>query len=52
VLTRGLPAATFWTVFSPTHGTDAQVTDIWADDEWDTIRSRGLKPSSRQTAKV
>jgi hypothetical protein len=52
VLTRGLPAATFWTVYSKTHGTDAQVTDIWADDEWDTIRSRGLKPTSRQTAKV
>lgn len=51
VLTRTLPAGTFWTVYSPTAGTDAQVTDIWCDDEWDTVRSRGLKGTTRQTAK-
>src|SRR4051812_33177742 len=51
VLNRTLPGGTFWTVYSPTAGTDAQVTDVWCDDEWDTVRSRGMKPTTRQTAK-
>lgn len=51
VLTKTLPAGTFWTVYSGVGGFDAQVTDIWCDDEWDTIRSRGLRATTRQTAK-
>ena len=52
VLTKALPGGTFWTVYSPTQGTDAQVTDVWCDDEWDTVRSRGLKATNRITKKV
>ena len=33
------------------HGT-SPVTNVWVDDEWDTIRSRGLKSTSRVTATV
>jgi len=52
VLTKSLPPSTFWTVWSKLHHTDAQVTDIWCDDEWDTVRSRGMKSTKRVTAKV
>jgi hypothetical protein len=27
------------------------VTDWWVDNEWDTVRSRGLKADSRITGK-
>jgi hypothetical protein len=27
------------------------VSDAWVDDEWDTVRSRGLRASSRVTVK-
>lgn len=50
VLNHQLPSGTFWTVWSPTHKTDAQVTNVWCDDEWDIVRSRGLKGTSRITA--
>lgn len=49
VLHSGLPANTFWTVWSPTGGFDSQVTDNFVDDEWDTQRSRGLSATTRQT---
>lgn len=52
VLKPGMPAATNWVVWSNTEGkAQGGVTDIWVDDEWDTIRSRGLKGTSRVTAK-
>lgn len=31
-----------WQVFSKTLGQSNDVTNTWVDDEWDTIRSRGL----------
>jgi len=34
-------------VYSPTNSAFYQTTEAWVDDEWDTIRSRGLKPSTR-----
>lgn len=46
-LGAGLPPSTFWTVFSPKLGSDAQVTNVWVDDEWDTLRSRGLRSTKR-----
>jgi hypothetical protein len=52
VLTKSLPPGTFWTVWSKANGSDAQVTDVWCDDEWDTQRSRGMVATTRQTAKV
>lgn len=46
-----------WSVFSPTtaatNGVDSayfQVESVWVDNEWDTVRSRGRKPTSRVTA--
>jgi hypothetical protein len=46
-----------WSVYSPTDavqkGTDAsyyQVESVWVDNEWDTVRSRGRKPTSRISA--
>jgi hypothetical protein len=49
VLGKNMPSGMFWTVYSRKKGTDAQVTDAWVDDEWDTVRSRGLRPTTRQT---
>lgn len=46
-LGKGLPPSTFWVVYSPTTGGDAQVTNVWVDDEWDTVRSRGLRGTTR-----
>jgi hypothetical protein len=47
VFGAGLPASTFWTVYSRVTGGDAQVTNVWVDDEWDTMRSRGMRSTSR-----
>lgn len=41
-----------WVQYSPTTGEFHNVTDYWIDDEWDTIRSRGLKPTLRLTGTV
>lgn len=53
VLTKALPAQHNWCVWSDVEGKNmGQVTDVWCDDEWDTIRSRGLKATNRVTGKV
>jgi hypothetical protein len=46
-LGAGLPPSTFWVVYSRKTGGDAQVTNVWVDDEWDTVRSRGLRGTVR-----
>jgi hypothetical protein len=51
VLNSNMPGGTFLEVWSPTQQTGSGVTDFWVDDEWDIIRSRGLKGTTRQTAK-
>lgn len=38
-----------WCQYSPTDGTHGGVTDAYVDDEWDTVRSRGMKPTTRST---
>jgi hypothetical protein len=38
-----------WVVWSPTYRVKSSVRTAWVDDEWDTIRSRGLQPSTRDT---
>ena len=38
-----------WCVFSRVDNVARAVTDWWVDDEWDTIRSRGLRPTTRLT---
>ena len=39
-----------WQVYSPTDGVGRTVKSYWCDDEWDTMRSRGLRSTMRQTA--
>jgi hypothetical protein len=36
-----------WVVYSPTDGQAHKVTNIWVDNEWDTIRSRGRRAEVR-----
>lgn len=37
-------------IWSPTTQTFKQATDYWVDDEWDTVRRRGLRATTRGTA--
>jgi hypothetical protein len=39
-----------WIVWSRKNHTATKVQNYWVDDEWDTVRSRGLKRSTRQVA--
>jgi hypothetical protein len=52
VLKKNLPAATNWVVWSRMDRKPYGVTDVWVDDEWDTVRSRGLRGTKRSTVKV
>lgn len=36
-----------WVVYSRSDHAAHTVTNWWVDDEWDTIRSRGLRPTTR-----
>lgn len=36
-----------WVVHSPTTNSEHTVTNAWVDDEWDTVRSRGLRGTTR-----
>lgn len=36
-----------WGLWSPTRAAFSKITAGWVDDEWDTIRSRGLRATSR-----
>lgn len=48
-----LPSQTTWVVYSPTERkSQGTVTDLWCDNEWDTMRKRGLAPDNRITAKA
>lgn len=51
-LGSGLPAQTNWVVYSRKLGQSFGVSNVWVDDEWDTVRSRGLKSTTRQLATV
>lgn len=52
VFTDNLPTGHVWNTYSPTTGASNPVTNVWVDDEWDIVRSRGLKGTVRQTATV
>lgn len=47
VLGIGLPGGTAWGVWSKKNRSFAGVNNVWADDEWDIQRSRGLRPTTR-----
>lgn len=38
-----------WAIWSPTMGDTVEVTNGWCDDEWDTMRSRGRRRTTRTT---
>lgn len=38
-----------WVVRSRVRGTDTTVASCWVDDEWDTQRRRGTRPTARRT---
>jgi len=41
-----------WVVFSRADNAARSVSDWWVDDEWDIIRSRGLRPTTRLAGTV
>jgi len=41
-----------WSVYSRTDDDARGVTNWWVDDEWDTIRSRGLRATARTSGTV
>lgn len=41
-----------WRVYSPTTGEYHHIRHIWVNDEWDTMRSRQLRETTRVTADV
>lgn len=51
-LGRGLPNAHVWTVWSDMDKTGRTVTNAWCDDEWDIVRSRGLRGTTRSLTTV
>lgn len=52
ILTSGLPAGHNWILWSRKQQKGFGVTNTWVDDEWDVMRSRGLRGSTRQLATV
>jgi len=46
------PASVQWAVYSRMDHAAYVVTNWWADDEWDTQRRRGLRPTSRTTGAI
>jgi len=41
-----------WVVHSHANDASYTVTNAWVDDEWDTQRRRGMRPTTRQLAAV
>jgi hypothetical protein len=37
-----------WGLWSPTRAAFSKITAGWVDDEWDTVRSRGMRATGRQ----
>jgi hypothetical protein len=49
-LTQSLPGSHNLVVYSRVDDKANGVNNFWVDDEWDIVRSRGRKPTTRQTA--
>jgi hypothetical protein len=49
-LGKGLPAAHNLVVYSRKHGQSYGVDHLWVNDEWDVMRSRGLRETTRVLA--
>jgi len=50
MLFKSLPSGCIPVVWSRLMKADYAITNYWCDDEWDTVRSRGMKATTRQTA--
>lgn len=50
MFTTGMPANTHWIIYSRKLKQGFKVTNTWVDDEWDIMRSRGLRGTTRQLA--
>jgi hypothetical protein len=51
-MVNGLATHSQWCVYSRKFDTGYAVTDWFVDDEWDIVRSRGLRPTTRLTGTV
>lgn len=51
-LSKGLPAQHNMVVYSRLKDQSFGVSDFWVDNEWDVVRSRGLRGDSRVVAKI
>jgi hypothetical protein len=51
-LFRNLPPAMNGIVWSKRDAKAYGITNLWVDDEWDTVRSRGGKPTTRSLATI
>jgi hypothetical protein len=51
-LGKNLPSQHNWVVYSPKLGQSNGVSNWWVDDEWDVMRSRGLKATTRTTGTI
>lgn len=49
---KNLPSGHWWTVWSRVDKASRQVNNYWVDDEWDIIRSRGMRGTTRQTGTI
>jgi len=52
IFSANMPAQHNWVVYSKKLGQSNGVNHVWCDDEWDTVRSRGLKSTMRTTGNV
>lgn len=50
VFQNNLPSGHNWCVYSKMGPGATVITNCWVDDEWDVMRSRGLRPTTRSTA--
>lgn len=50
VFSTGMPPSHNWVVYSELNDQAYGVSNVWVDDEWDIVRSRGLRGTTRQTA--
>ena len=51
-LGKNLPATHAWVIYSRKRGTMDGVSNWWVDDEWDVVRKRGLRSTTRTVGTI
>jgi len=51
-LGKNLPSGAIWSVYSPTDNAARGISNYWVDDEWDIVRSRGMRGTTRQLGTI